>query len=160
MCPGSLLPGCPTGPTTPPSSSTTRWARPFSGSIDEQVNKCGSSTLQLLMKRLKVENRFVLCLFFLQDSSCSKLSWASANSFSSALGTQPFYNEYIKWWPTWEIIVFGSPLDRLIIACTLALKYEIGQTKFNSPLFGQSCVDQMHLTCVSLAKTLLSLLNR
>ena len=38
------------------------------------VNKCGSSTLQLLMKRLKVENRFVLCLFFLQDSSCSKLS--------------------------------------------------------------------------------------
>ena len=35
-----------------------------SGSMEEQVNKCGSSTLQLLMKKLKVDNRFVLCFIF------------------------------------------------------------------------------------------------
>ena len=37
MCRWSLLASCPTGPTTPSSSSATRWARPFSGSIQDQV---------------------------------------------------------------------------------------------------------------------------
>ena len=36
-----------------------------SGSMEEQVNKCGSSTLQLLMKKLKGENRFDLYFIFL-----------------------------------------------------------------------------------------------